>query len=94
MSLSIIGECRVQGSRGIVVIEGETIGEVNSPLAKSAALQAATTRLSRPGIAGQSGAYAVDDNGEPVPLNGADGRPMGLPAGSRFRQEFQIQAGI
>jgi hypothetical protein len=89
MALSVITqEPRVDaGNETLVILQGDSIDEVTSLQAKQAALQDARQRgFVRPGIAGSTGPYPVDENGED-----ASGR---VAPGMKYRNDYRVSMGL
>lgn len=72
---------------GTVTIEGDGQEEVLSAAARNMAIQAATSRLSRPGISGNPSAYPVDANGET-----SDGLMNGTVPVAKYRCDYPVSA--
>jgi hypothetical protein len=83
------GKITVNGPKAMVTVEADTSREVSDSVARTAALNAARGFLTRPGIAGQSGPYPVDADG-----NQLEDLTKGLPEGFRYRQDYTIQEGM
>jgi hypothetical protein len=89
MPLSVSGnDCNDR--QGVVIIQGATVEEVASADAKRLALQAAGSRISRPGISGNSSPYPVDAEGKT-----SDDLVMGrsgVVAG--YRMDYRVTGGL
>jgi isopentenyl phosphate kinase len=90
MAIKLHGDLVIDSGQGIVVIEGDTVTDVNSTQAKAYALQVAKGRMNRPGISTQSGPYAIN----PKTGEAYDNPLQGLHPGTKFRQDFTLQEGI
>jgi hypothetical protein len=78
----------LNGPEGTVIVEGNTPGEVSSSAARTQALNTGRAYLGKAGISNQGGPYPVGPDGEQLEAL------QGLPAGSRFRQDFIIREGL
>jgi hypothetical protein len=89
MAIRLHGDLLITGDKGDITIEGDSVSDVNSTLARAYAVGAAKGRMNRPGISSQSGPYPVDpDTGQPY-----DNPFQGLKPGTVFRQDFTLQGG-
>jgi hypothetical protein len=102
MPLTVHGEVQVDsvGRKAKVTIEGATPGAVGSSEAKSLALRAGSQHVHNCGISGQSGPYPIDPATgrafNPYPVD-PDGNALPIvppPRGAKYRQDFDIQAGM
>jgi hypothetical protein len=76
--------------QGTVIIQGDTTEEVQSAEAKRLALQAAGSRISRPGISGNGSAYPVDANGQ-----ASEALVLGRGgAVAAYRIDYQVTGGL
>tara|TARA_B100000700_G_C14959808_1_gene815881 strand:- start:149 stop:451 length:303 start_codon:yes stop_codon:yes gene_type:complete len=91
MAIRIIDDgCQMAGTQATVVVEGDSPQAVSSTVAKQEVLKkAASLGLSRPGISGQGGAYPVDNGGAEI-----TDLASGVPAGSIYRNDFQVSSGL
>lgn len=90
MPIKLHGDLTLDGEKGVVIVEGDNVSEVNSTLARALAVQCARGRMNRPGVSEQSGPYPVDpDTGQPY-----DNPLQGLKPGTKYRQDFTLQGGF
>lgn len=90
MAISLHSDLVLDGEKGYVTVEGDSVADVSSTQARAYALQCARGRMNRPGVCDQSGPYPVDpETGEPY-----DDPLAGLKPGTRFRQDFTFQGGF
>jgi hypothetical protein len=90
MAIRIHGQIVLDGDKGYVTVEGDTVTDVNSTLARAMALQAARGHMTRPGIHEQSGPYPVDpDTGEPY-----DNPVGGVKPNTKYRQDFTLHGAL
>jgi uncharacterized protein (DUF111 family) len=82
-------ETNCSDRQGTVIVQGSTMEEVMSADAKKLALQAAGSRISRPGISGSPSAYPVDSAGET-----SDDLMMGRGQVAGYRVDYPITGGL
>lgn len=91
MPLGIVNDqCRRNGNRATVVIEGDSPEHVMSTEARQLALHhAATMGISRPGLGTGGGPYPVDPNGE-----AGDPVATANTTGCKYRYDWPVQGGL
>lgn len=90
MAIKLHGDLILDGDKGVVTVEGDSVSDVNSTQARAFAVQCAKGRMNRPGVSDQSGPYPVDpDTGQPY-----DNPLSGLKPGTKYRQDFTLQGGF
>lgn len=95
MALKIVdNECRIEGGKLVVVVEGANPEEVLSSKAKQMALEkAAACGYQRVGLNGQTGSYPIDADGKTYDDNEWNTVAMaGKIAG--YRNEIKLMSGI
>ena len=91
MALVVVrDQCQVNGTKAIIVVEGDSPEEVMTKEAKELAIRTASQMgLNRPGIGTGGGPYPVDRDGQPGnPVETANN------GGCRYRYDWPVQGAL